>query len=659
MRTFGKIIKYTLFCLLGLLLLFLAAVLLFEQPVPDFLLRRMTRSLSNTNYLVRASSASFRFSRGLKINDVRVYDRQKPAAKPVISASCVDLALNLRRIPWTRSTLLKAITITELKYPRLPDGYYIPDSVEFPGQPDFQEQDKPLMLDLPTLQPFQLTLLRPEILGVTPKKVVAHSVSVTPDGIRIGGIHLDWPDADAQMSLDGSFELNLETQRAEGKVRGLARQHHIRPMLVALDITNSYAFIDGFTRVEKPVDAACAFDVNLRNNDLHIRLDLAPDGGCYNLVPLETVRGTLDVRVFVRDTYQNAQITVGPLVAKLADGSRMSGTVVYENTNDVGYVDFDVQSNTSLSNALAVADVMNDGTLDCLVPATPPAITLKGRLAVDPAHADANNLSGTLAFNRGTLFTVPLRDASARFGLRGTDMSFTDAHATAEHGGDVSGSGSISFPGFRQEDASFRVNVAGRKLALADLADIFNFNLGDKSGKIDGSVSLTGPLSTNLVNRLGGEGNVACSEGHLAQMRLFSVFTSSLAEHVPGIGSLVNLSEADLGFTITNGTLSATNAVIKGDVLAISATGTYDIPKDDLSFSGDISLSKNKNLLVHLATSPIRGTFALIFGFHLKGKIDDPSWSYEQNILPKAKDILPRTKDILTLPTKLIPESKK
>ena len=634
MRTFRKVIKYSFFCLLGLFLLVLAAILLFEQPVPDFLLRRITRSLSGGDYLVRADSASFRFSHGLKINNIRVFDRRKVAAKPMLSASCVDLALNLRRIPWSQRTLLKAVTVTHLRYPRLPDGYYIPDSVEFPGRPDFQEKDEPLVLDLPTLQPFRLTLVQPDVLGVTPKKVNARSVSVTPEGIRVDGIHLDWPDTDARLSLDGAFEFNLETQRAGGEVHGLARQHHIRPMLVALDITNSYAFIDSFTRVEKPVDAACAFDVNLRNNDLHIHLDLAPEGGFYNRVPLENARGPVDIRVFVRDTYQNARIVVGPLVANLADGSRMSGEIVYENTNDVGYVNFNVRSTTSLSNALAVAGVMNDGTLDCLVPATNPEITLRGRLAVDPAHAAANDLTGTLAFNRGSLFTVPLRGASARFDLRGTDMTFSQARATAEHGGDISGEATISIPGFQQEKASFRVKIDGEKIALADVADIFAFDLGDKRGTLRGRVELSGPLATNLTQHLEGGGTVSCSGGHLAQMRLFSGFTSYLAQHVPGIGSLVNLSDASLDFTITNGTFRASEAVISGDVLAINAVGTYDIPKDDLGFSGNITLKKNESFLMRIATTPIRWPFAKIFGFRLKGPIDNPAWSYEQNLIP-------------------------
>ena len=77
MRTFGKIIKYTLFCLIGLFTLFLSALLLFEQPIPDFLLRRITRDLSTPDYLVRADSASFRFSHGRKRRAIRYASRDR------------------------------------------------------------------------------------------------------------------------------------------------------------------------------------------------------------------------------------------------------------------------------------------------------------------------------------------------------------------------------------------------------------------------------------------------------------------------------------------------------------------------------------------------------------------------------------------------------
>ena len=170
---------------------------------------------------------------------------------------------------------------------------------------------------------------------------------------------------------------------------------------------------------------------------------------------------------------------------------------------------------------------------------------------------------------------------------------------------------------------------------------------------------MSGPLSTNLTCQLNGNGFVSCTDERLEQMPFFYGATEFFAKHVPGVKSLVNLSDASLGFTITNGTLYATNAIVSSDVLTIAATGTYDISKDDLAFTGNITLKDNKNFLMQLATSPIRWTGGKIFGFRIKGKIDDPSWSYEQNIIPSSDEIISRSKDIISLPAKIISPQKK
>ncbi len=640
LNTFWRILRFSLVFLLLAIIVFLVAVTFFEQPVPASVLRRLTEAASTSDLLVSAESASFRLAYGVKIRNLRVLDRRKSVAPPVMEAGIVDLELNFFTFPWSAETLLKGATLVAFKYPRLGDGYYIPDSIEFPGSPDFQEKNEPLRFPLPDIAPFRLKMIRPAILGVTPKFVEVPHVSVTADSITAKGIHLQWTDSDTLMALDGECSLDLDAQLVRGIVRGQARQHNIRPLLVALDITNSYAFIDSFTKVDPPVDATCAFDVNLRNNDLHIFLDLHPTGGRYNNVPLKDAHGLLDIRVFVRDTFQNARIVVGPIAANIADGRSMAGTVIYENTNDVGYVNFDVRSSTSLSNALAVADVMNDGTLDCLVLETPPLITLKGLLAVDPAHAATNNIDGTLAFDRGSFFSIPLHAASTAFHVRGTDVTFTDARATPPHGGSISGEGRISIPGFKQDKASFSVTVNGSDLTLDDLANIFDFDIGDRHGKLFGSVTISGPLQTNLADRVNGHGHVECRNGHLAQMKIFAGLTDFLADHVPGIASLVNQSRGSMDFTIKDGIFGTSNIRIDGGFFSIQASGTYDIPKDALDFAARVTFTKNDGFFAKLAT-PITWPFAnlskMLFDFKIFGPLDKPGWKYNKNLMDRLK----------------------
>ena len=641
LKSFGNILKYTFIFLLCALILALTAITFFEQPVPKPLLARLTDSLSGNEWLVSVDSASFRLSYGLKLRGLKVFNRRKPASNPVLSAKLVDLKLDLATLPWSAKTLVKHVTITELDYPRLGDGYYIPDSIEFPGQPDFQEKNEPLLLSLPNVNPFGVTLIQPNILAFAPKFVEISHVAITEKALNANGIHLQWNDADAIMTLDGDCTLDLDTQLVKGEVHGLARQHNIRPLLVALEITNSYAFIDSFTQVTAPVKASCAFDVNLRNNDLHILLDLHPTGGRHNNVPLRNADGQVDIRVFVRDTFQNARIVVGPISANLADGHAMSGTIIYENTNDIGYVIFkDIKSSTSLSNALAVADVMNDGTLDCLSIAAPPKISLNGLLAVDPTHAATNRLDGTLAFDKGTFFSIPLAHAATEFHVHGTDVSFSNARAAAPHGGTVSGEGRISIPDFEQDKASFAVSVKSDGVSLTDFAEIFKFDIGDKHGTIFGNVTLSGPLQTNISSRIYGSGHIECRDGHLAQMKVFAGLTDYLAKHIPGIASFVNQSRGTMDFSITNGIFRTENIRIEGGFFSIQSGGTYDIPNDKLDFTARVTLTKNDGFFAKLAT-PITWPFAnlskMLLDFKIFGTLEQPEWKYNKNLMDRLK----------------------
>lgn len=658
LRFFWRILKYLLVFVLVSGLFCLVALVCFEQRVPKTLLDRMTAALSTADLLVTAESAVFRFSHGVTIRNLRVFERhphpmRRPGpVEPIMQAAVVDLELNLRRIPWERESILKGVTLTRFKYPRLPEGYYIPDSIEFPGQPDFRGVDEPVSIELPVIHPFRVRLVDPDILAVTPKSVEVASVECTENSMRASGVHLEWADTDTPMSLEGEVELDVERQLVRGSVHGLARQAQIRPLLVALDITNSYQFVDAFTEVEPPVEAGCRFDVNLRNNDLHIFLDLHPTGGRHHGVPLKEAKGTVDIRVFVRDTFQNARIVVGgPLVASLRDGTEMEGSIVYENTNDVGFVDFDVRSATSLSNALAIADVMNDGTLDCLVVTSGvPRITLKGRLAVDPAHAAANDLLGTLAFDEGIFFSVPLRKAVTDFVVKGTDVSFPHARAAGPHGGSIWGNGRISIPEFRQDLASFRIDLDADSIALEDIAEVFGFDLKDRHGQVGGHLLLQGPLDTNCVARLSGTGHVACVKGHLAQMKLFAGLSDVLAKRVPALAEkapvlvgLVNQSRASLDFSLTNGVFRSSNIVVEGGGISIQATGSYDISRDKLDFSVRVTFTKSENKYYGPIASAITWPFAnlskMLFDFKLQGQLEEPKWSYNLNILDRLPSL--------------------
>jgi hypothetical protein len=283
---------------------------------------------------------------------------------------------------------------------------------------------------------------------------------------------------------------------------------------------------------------------------------------------------------------------------------------------------------------------MNDGTLDCLSVATPPRITLNGLLAVDPAHAATNSLDGTIAFGKGTFFSVPLTNASTAFSVRGTDVSFSNARATAPHGGTVTGEGRISIPDFKQEKANFTVSVKSDGVALTDFAEVFKFDVGDKHGTIFGNITLSGPLQTKISSRICGSGHIECRDGHLAQMKVFAGLTDYLAKHVPGIASFVNQSRGSMDFSITNGIFRTDNIHIDGGFFSIISSGTYNIPKDKLDFTARVTFTKNDGFFATLAT-PITWPFAnlskMLFDFKIFGSLEKPEWKYNKNLMDRLK----------------------
>ena len=521
------------------------------------------------------------------------------------------------------------MTIDGVKMPRLPDGYYIPDSVEFPGRPDFTETDSPLKLEIPEFRAFKLLMTDVDILDLRARRVSAGEVQSARGVLSLKGVRVDFPDRDVPMSVTGNATLDIPSQRVTGDVHGQARQANIRPMLQALDIANSYQFIDAFTGVNLPVDAGCKFEVNLRNSDLRIFLDLHPTGGAYRGIPFDSAQGNIDIRVFVRGHCQNAHISVGPVIARLPGGESLTGSVFYENTNDIGYVSFkDVRSVTSLSNALEIADILNDGTLDCLQPETPPVISLDGRIAVDPVHSATNRLDGSISFAKGKFFGIPLVDAHSMFKLRGDRIDFQNGSASLPHGGSVKGYGQISFPGFREDRATFKVNIAGDGIALEDMAEIFGFDIDGRSGKVAGSLELEAPLAADVVPRMNGKGSIRVENGHLARLNIFAGLTGYLAKNIPGISSLVDQSNAEMDFTIVDGVLRCDRFLVSGDVFSISGTGSYSISDDNLDFTIRVSLFKNDSILSRI-TKPFTWTFSkLLLEFKVYGPLDKPEWNY-------------------------------
>ena len=308
-----------------------------EQRVPGSWVVFFFERHAPQHLVLNVDSLSFGFRGGIRIDGIRLYDAS--AADPTrLLAGAESVCLDLFQ---------RDLRVVGARYERLPDGYYAPGN---------QERNARVEAEFPKLGVWAVTLDRPDILAVRPKRVTA-TVKVAERRIEFDDIRLEWPDADnTRMAITGSSYVDLDEQRVEGRVRGLAKQSHIRPLLVALDVPVSLPYMDGFTEVPEPCDAACSWSIDLERSDLlDLGLELHPVLGKYNSVPMRRADGEIHVRNWTRGNCLNYHTKVGPVSATDVKGRQLRGTVDILGTNNYNVVRVEATS------AQPVADVLKIG----------------------------------------------------------------------------------------------------------------------------------------------------------------------------------------------------------------------------------------------------------------------------------------------------------
>ena len=608
----GKTVKW---CFI-VFLVYLLSLFFRREYVPSSWIEALVSPALSSNLVFHCESASFGFKDGLRVFGPKLYDlERKNSIEAVFAAESVMIRFFNRKV-----------RIVGGKFPRLHDGYYeIGDYAEPLGYGDWGVR-------LPKIPKFRLELVNCNILGAAPEFLRA-VVSCKPLRLSATEVHIVWGGQDRPAEVDGYCELDLDNKRVHGRVKGEATQEKIRPLIAVLDLPLVVEYIDAFTEVEKPVPVNFGWDVDLGSNEFSLDFNLHPVLGRYNGVPMTRADGDIGLHVTfpVRDGVRQMdyETTIGPLTAIDIKDRPLKGKLVVRGMGDVAHIHFDATSSLRLEDLLKVIDYLNDGELDCLTCETPPQVTVAGVLATDVAHQRDNDLRGTVSFGRGTLFGIPLWDASSDFAYIGDTVYFNKASARGKMNGKIVGSARLSFPELDPERSTFSLDVNYTDGSVAELSDVFQFDVGDKHGEVEGELSISGPMCTNAVARLNGSGRISVKNGHLAQMKLFMGLTSILAREVPGMDKVVNQSEGSCSFSIEEGIFKSYDIIIQGSLFTIYAEGQYDMVNDNLDFTVRVQLMKDESILGKYLIRPIMWPFTkLLLEFRAKGPIGDPEWDY-------------------------------
>ena len=327
-------------------LLFVAFVFFFfylvwrPVPVPKILSEAVVDSFIPDNLVVRFKSISFGFVDGLKITSLAVFDKGRAKNDvPVISADEIVLQ------PFQRIVYLRRLVAS-----RLHDGYYESGNAEKNEVVNFQ---------LPQFSRFLVVLENPDILCVCPSNVVADVFS-KDNKLSIDRARVEWYDAAEKASVDGACYIDFNKQELCGEVYGAVKQHHIRPLLDAIEIYSALPYIDAFTEVKGNVPAKCSWKVNLVNNDFDMNLDLHPVLGKYNNVDMMRADGGIDLHVYTRGEHLNYSHVFGPITAIGPKGENLSGTVRVDGSNGFNTVSIKAESVLPLADLLKIGGFAGD-----------------------------------------------------------------------------------------------------------------------------------------------------------------------------------------------------------------------------------------------------------------------------------------------------------
>ena len=292
------------------------------------------------NLMLQMESVSFGFRHGIHVRNLRLYDSAaKDALTPVVSADLIGYY-----------PLSRFLRIEGLRYVRLPDGYY---------EEGNHERNERVEAVLPDFGRLSVTLVRPDILAIRPE-ILTFDMVGSPTRIDFEKMHLVWPDQDARMAVDGFCYVDLDKQEVYGEINGLARQAHIRPLLVAVDVPVALPYMDGFTDVPEPCKSWCAWKVDLVRADFDLWLELHPVLGKYNTVPMRKADGKIHLHNFTRGDCLNYVTTVGPITGTDTEGRYLDGTVTITGTNRHNTVVVDAKSSQPLADVLKIGGFTGD-----------------------------------------------------------------------------------------------------------------------------------------------------------------------------------------------------------------------------------------------------------------------------------------------------------
>ena len=423
-----------------------------------------------------------------------------------------------------------------------------------------------------------------------------------------------------------------------GHVRTGCTPDVILPALKSVGMTNVIEKITNFNFNHTPprgdADFNGYFSGSLTNSPwITMKGTIHADRLAYRGVPLNTVQSDFTAKF----SAEQSDMTLTRLTI-VRDEGIMQGTLKLDLNAD--QITFDGLSSAAPKAAAQMIHPVIAEILDPFHFSGPTHARAAGRIDLSGIERDAVELSME-CWRAGWKVLTP-DYCTLSLNLTQEDVEFSEI--TGEiFGGNFSGMLSLT-PGCTQNAPYL---FAGFVHASAiDFNRIMYERLGASATPYQGRLSLqlsaVGPLDTNKLGQIVGQGRLRITDGRIFQLPIFGGLTELLGKIIPGLNMVLRQTDADARFIIRDGRIRAKEVLIDGDVFSLRAEG-------DCHFDGRLDFKVQINLLRRTALLGPLLRFAIMpiskaLEFELTGTLDNPRWRLAyipndlQSIFGRAKN---------------------
>ncbi|MFZ4395037.1 MAG: AsmA-like C-terminal region-containing protein [Kiritimatiellia bacterium] len=196
------------------------------------------------------------------------------------------------------------------------------------------------------------------------------------------------------------------------------------------------------------------------------------------------------------------------------------------------------------------------------------------------------------------------------------------------YGGTFTGSGWIESGHGEDDTARLQMHL---EILHADLQGMLRDvtrppPVGPIQGRVYGTLDMAGLVVSNRVRVVDGDGTLRIKDGQLFRLPLFGRFTESMSRSVPGVNWASRTTDLRVPFTIRDGVVSTEDAFLEGDVVALTARGTYRLANGELDGVVQVKPLRGGGLIAG-ALRAMAYPASKLFEFQVDGTLGAPVWT--------------------------------